>query len=135
MWILFAALCVHNLEEAFTYGYYREQSIALTARFVGHNVSLPTPSIFILALIIVAILAAAATIWVCRGPFGPAKHHMVNCFAAILLVNLFIPHIPAAFLLNGYAPGVVTAILINLPVSIFVLRRANAVKYKSKNDY
>jgi len=39
-------------------------------------------------------------------------------------LNVFIPHVPAAVALGGYAPGVATAVLINLPFSIYFLRRS-----------
>jgi hypothetical protein len=40
-----------------------------------------------------------------------------------MLANVVVPHVPAAIVFHGYAPGVVTAVLINLPVmSILVIR-------------
>jgi hypothetical protein len=39
-------------------------------------------------------------------------------------VNVFVPHLPAAWVLGGYAPGVVTAVAIQLPFSVFFLRRS-----------
>ena len=42
---------------------------------------------------------------------------------SILLVNAAW-HILAAIVRRGYAPGVVTAVLINLPFGVYVLRRA-----------
>jgi hypothetical protein len=41
----------------------------------------------------------------------------------MMLVNVF-AHTGMAILIGGYAPGVVTAIAINLPFSIYLLRRA-----------
>ena len=41
-----------------------------------------------------------------------------------MLVNVVVPHIPAAIIFRGYAPGVVTAVLINLPVLTFLSVRA-----------
>jgi hypothetical protein len=43
---------------------------------------------------------------------------------ALLLVNVFVPHIPAAVALGGYAPGLATAVAINLPYSVYFLRRS-----------
>jgi len=42
---------------------------------------------------------------------------------AILLVNAF-AHMLTAMLLQSYVPGLITAVLINLPFGVYVLRRA-----------
>ncbi len=42
---------------------------------------------------------------------------------AVLLVNAF-AHVLAALLRGGYVPGLITAVLINLPFGIYVFRRA-----------
>ncbi len=42
---------------------------------------------------------------------------------AVLLVNAF-AHILTAFLRGGYVPGLITAVLINLPFGIYVFRTA-----------
>src|SRR5437660_2794948 len=42
---------------------------------------------------------------------------------SLFLVNVFLPHLPAAVILGGYAPGVVTAVAIQLPYSIYFARR------------
>lgn len=41
-----------------------------------------------------------------------------------MLVNVVVSHIPAAIIFRGYSPGVVTAVLINLPVLTFLSVRA-----------
>src|SRR5512144_1865403 len=43
---------------------------------------------------------------------------------AILLFNAFIPHIASTIRFRMYSPGVVTAILITLPFSLYLFRRA-----------
>ena len=40
------------------------------------------------------------------------------------LVDAFVPHVPAALMLSGYAPGVVTAVAIQLPYSVFFAWRS-----------
>jgi len=42
----------------------------------------------------------------------------------ILLFNAFIPHIASTIRFRLYSPGVITAILITLPFSFYLLRRA-----------
>ena len=44
--------------------------------------------------------------------------------AATMLINVFVPHLPATLIFRQYTPGVVTAVLINLPVMTAVLYTA-----------
>jgi hypothetical protein len=41
-----------------------------------------------------------------------------------MLVNVFVPHVPATLLFRSYTPGVVTAVLANLPVMSYLALRA-----------
>ena len=45
-------------------------------------------------------------------------------YIVAMLANVFMPHIPASFVFHSYAPGAVTAVLINLPVMGFLSIRA-----------
>ena len=45
-------------------------------------------------------------------------------YIVAMLANVLIPHIPASFVFRSYTPGVVTAVLINLPVMGFLSIRA-----------
>jgi hypothetical protein len=42
----------------------------------------------------------------------------------ILFFNAFVPHIASTILFRMYSPGVITAVLITLPFSIYLFRRA-----------
>jgi hypothetical protein len=52
-------------------------------------------------------------------------------YIVAMLVNVFVPHVPAAFVFRSYAPGLVTAVAVNLPVMIFLLVRALREGYVS----
>jgi hypothetical protein len=41
-----------------------------------------------------------------------------------MLLNVFVPHIPARVWFRSYTPGVVTAVMINLPVMGYLAMRA-----------
>jgi len=43
---------------------------------------------------------------------------------AILLFNAFVPHIASTLRFRMYSPGVVTALLITIPFSFYLFRRA-----------
>ncbi|MEV5748078.1 HXXEE domain-containing protein [Actinoallomurus sp. NPDC052308] len=44
--------------------------------------------------------------------------------AGVMLLNVALPHVPAAVAARGYAPGLVTAVGLNLPIGLAVLRGA-----------
>ena len=41
-----------------------------------------------------------------------------------MLLNVFVPHVPATIALRMYTPGVVTAVFVNLPVMALLAIRA-----------
>ncbi len=43
--------------------------------------------------------------------------------SAILLINVFIPHLLLAIYIRDYTPGLLTAVLLNLPASLAVLNK------------
>lgn len=51
-----------------------------------------------------------------------AKYIMSGVLVMILF-NVFVPHLTASVLLSRYAPGVISGVLLNIPVSIYLLRR------------
>lgn len=119
---LLVCFLVHNSEEALTYGRYRERSAALLNRLMGVP-GVPSEAAFHLALMLVSLLAAVAMVVVIARPAAPLARSVTIALAAVMLVNVAVPHVPAALLLGGYAPGVVTAVLLNLPVALLALRR------------
>lgn len=48
-----------------------------------------------------------------------------------MLVNV-VSHVGSAVFLRGYAPGLATALALNLPFSIYLLRRAIAERWVSR---
>ena len=52
----------------------------------------------------------------------------LGVLAVAMVVNVVVPHVPAAVLTGGYVPGVVSAVLVNLPVAASYLRRARGAR-------
>jgi hypothetical protein len=46
---------------------------------------------------------------------------LIAGFSGMLLLNVFIPHLIAALVFRMYVPGLITAILINFPLTIYIL--------------
>lgn len=124
-WTLFAAFCLHNAEEALTMQASRGRLVALLAKLshVAGPRALPASDDFYVALIAVTVLGAAITWMVTRGESKAWQSYLLAAFAATILLNVFIPHVPASLLALGYTPGVASALLINLPLCTLLLRR------------
>ena len=125
----FAALIVsfifHNIEEAISICSYPIQSPISFIKPASCSQFLWAVSIMSL-IVVVLFIAAIRT-----------KQHAFNLFistaiASGLVLNVFIPHIAAAIYSLNYTPGLVTAVLLNLPLGFITLfkNRQNCVNRK-----
>ncbi|MET0274176.1 MAG: HXXEE domain-containing protein, partial [Phenylobacterium sp.] len=112
--LLLAALVAHDLEEAIGYGLQRPMLLERLPLL------LPTP-LFWAALAVATVAGGALLLWAGSGPASPGRTAALRTIAAILLVNVLVPHAPVAWWLGGYAPGVITAVLVNIPVGLTAL--------------
>ncbi len=109
-WLFPIAVTLHNAEEA----------IWMPRWSAGHAAQLPVRppgAAEILAALVVFTAAAFAVTYLSarRGP-GSIGAYLMFGYIIAMLANVFVPHLPAAIVFRGYAPGVVTAVFINLPV-------------------
>jgi hypothetical protein len=121
--MLAAAVLLHNLEEAVAYPLFRDEAAALVRPWIG-GLTLPGVTAFRISLIVVSLVAAAALAWAGTTQRDRAGWLVLRAAAVILLVNVAVPHVPAAIALGGYAPGVATAVAVNLPIGVWVLALA-----------
>jgi len=79
------------------------------------------------ALVFATALPLAIIAWAI---LRPRKGLLISVLLleAILLVNA-VWHILASLVRGGYAPGVITAVFINLPFGVYVLRRAVTLQW------
>jgi hypothetical protein len=120
--LIAVTLAMHDGEEYFAF--------PLFLPSLGRQVSgwLPAPALrhsmanLHLALILATVLPAIFIVWAI---FSPRQWLLIAALLveAVLLVNAF-AHALAAMLLGGYVPGLITAVLINLPFGLYVFRRA-----------
>jgi hypothetical protein len=116
-WLFPIAVALHNGEEA----------IWMPAWDVQHAARLPMhpPSAAVIRTALIVLTAAAFLVTYLSAREGPESVWAYLTFGGIvaMLANVFVPHVPAAIMFRGYAPGVVTAVLINLPVmSVLAIR-------------
>lgn len=117
LWLVPLLLTLHNLEEAvFMKGF--------LARFADRIPLLPpvTYGQFLLAL---AVVTLAPYAFAASGPLERRSRAFLLVLGTqmVVLVNVA-AHVAAAVWARGYAPGLVTALLVNLPFSVFLFRRA-----------
>lgn len=115
------SLVLHDTEEYLTFPTFL-RSFSPLQRWVPRASLLQNPHNIHLALVMATVLPLAVIVWAI---LRPNKGLLIAALLleSVLLVNAFW-HIFAAFVRGGYAPGVITAVLINLPFGIYVLRRA-----------
>ena len=118
-WIyLIIAWSIHNLEEALTVSKWYESNASRLP--ITEYIQISTiQQIFPIALIIATLLLFLIPI---LAIYKKWDNRLLGIVLGIFLVNA-IQHILTTIVFGGYSPGVVTAIIINLPLSIFMIRQ------------
>jgi hypothetical protein len=118
-WLFPVAVTLHNAEEAIWMPGWEVRHLEHT---VGH---LPGAGAIRTGLIVLTLAAFAVTYLSARKGPKTIWAYLTFGYIVAMLANVFVPHLPAAILFRGYAPGLATAVLINLPVmSLLAIRMA-----------
>lgn len=117
LWLVPIFLTIHNLEEApFMETWYKrlrmKHPLTITTRQFAIAVTFITIAGFLLTYLGVEYLA------------NQTGYLLILGMQAILLFNAFVPHIATTIRFRMYSPGVITAVLIMLPFSLYLFRRA-----------
>jgi hypothetical protein len=125
--LLAFVIALHNAEEGITAGAYlhrvRESIERVPAlRDAGLPPSLPQ---LYFALVVVTLVPALLIGWATTGRESVVKRELVAVVTAALLWNVFLPHLSAMVVFRGYAPGGVTALVVNLPFCLYFFRRSS----------
>jgi hypothetical protein len=119
LWLVPVFFTLHNIEEA---PFMAKWSKRLPVKF--HS-SLTTPQ-FVVAVtfltLVSYILTYASLAWL---PASPG-YLIILGMQMILFVNAFVPHLATTIRFRLYSPGVVTAVLITVPFSVYLFQRAFA---------
>ncbi len=75
-------------------------------------------------LLLVTLAALVVTVCSARSGRESRWAYVFFGFAAAMLLNVFVPHIPATVIFGQYTPGVVSAVFLNLPVMSVLLYKA-----------
>ena len=123
LWLVPALLALHNAEEALTL---RPVLPALRARLPEGLRAFAPEVTYPAFLVAVAVVTAAPLAVALAGDLRRARSRAGYALLAVqatVLVNVA-SHLAAAALLGGYAPGLATALGVNLPFSLFLFHVA-----------
>ena len=132
-WLLIPAIALHNFEEWLTLPQYGDVGVILAQR-LGVSVAAPSGSVFAVALTLVTIVPAILVVAGSTGTPSRKKTWLVCFVASVYLANVFLPHVPAALFAGSYVPGVATALMINLPLCVLLLRQAKRERNLSARE-
>jgi len=122
-WMFPVAIALHNLEEAIW--------LPAWSKIAGKWHRPVSSSAFRFAVAVLTALAVVVTAWaVLAGPQSVGAYLLAG-YALAMLLNVVMPHVLATMVLRRYMPGLSTALALNLPVTILLLRSSFAQGYVS----
>lgn len=117
LWLVPTFLAIHNIEEA--PGMERwSRRLPLKLPFTI------TTRQFIIAVTLLTLAGFVVTYFGVEIVASQTGYLIVLGIQAIMLFNAFVPHIAATIRFRIYSPGILTAVLITLPFSFYLFRRA-----------
>ncbi len=114
IWTLAVAETLHNLEEAIWLPAWSKASGAWHPPVGAFE--------FRFAVVVVTLLFYAIIYDFSRHSSARSRYLMGGTLVLVLF-NVFVPHLLATIIMTRYAPGVVTGVLVNLPVTVYLLLR------------
>ena len=116
-WLFPIAVTMHNSEEAV----FMPRWVSAHSRHLPLN---PGAAKIWFGLLLLTLAAFAVTYLSTQKGKRSVWAYLLFGYVAAMLVNVVVPHIPATLAYGEYTPGIVTAILINLPVMSLLLFKA-----------
>jgi uncharacterized protein with HXXEE motif len=133
IWLLPLVLALHNFEEGVFFPRYLPRVLARLPAGARDWIGPVTMREMGAALVLATVIPLGFSLWAAARPASRVAFWLVLAMWATLLLNA-VWHVAAALLLfKGYAPGVVTAVALNLPLSVLVLRHAASEQWLSRS--
>jgi hypothetical protein len=117
LWLVPIFFALHNLEEA-------PFMESWSKRLPWKIYPTVTTRQFVIAVTFLTIAGFLLTYFGVEYLGNQTGYLIVLGIQIILFFNAFIPHIVSTILFRMYSPGVITAVLITLPFSLYLFRRA-----------
>lgn len=107
---------IHNLEEAVGFAYFTyPKHLPLPLPLA------PAPKPMILSIILITIVAWTAILWTIKRGGNIVAKNVLTALIAIFLINAVFPHIVGTLVLQQYFPAAVTAVVLYIPYSCWML--------------
>jgi hypothetical protein len=120
-WLFVLAVALHNLEEALMLPAWSQKA--------GRWHYPVSATEFAFAVIVLTAAAAATALAANLGGKGSAGAYLVCGYALAVLLNVLFPHLLVTLVLRRYAPGTMTAVVLNLPACALLLDHALREQY------
>jgi len=114
-WLFALVVTVHNIEEALLLPDW-SKTAGKWHRPVGVRE-------FRFAVMVLTVGAYVAVGWALMCGKESAGAYVLSGYALAMLLNVLFPHVIASAVTRRYAPGTFTALLLNLPATILLLRQ------------
>ena len=136
LWLIPVVLTLHNIEEALTMPTWVMAHVPLITESLPIAFDIHfTPTQLLLSLFLATVVPFIVTMACVNGEKRSGKLYLLFLLQAIVLLNVFIPHIAASVRMKQYNPGVITAVCFNLPFSLYVFRRAFREQYLASREF
>lgn len=133
-WSIPIILSIHNLEEALTMTQWMSvhlSELRTTIPFFEH-LQFSTTQLDV-SLFLVTIIPFLVTFICLQGKRTTKKLSILLILQAIIFWNALMPHISGLFVLGMYNPGTITAVLLNIPFSVYLYKRVWQERIVSKD--
>jgi nucleoside recognition membrane protein YjiH len=116
-------MALHNAEEAITFPAYLGLVLAHVPDRWQHVSRTMTPAHLWTALLLLTVVPTFFATWATLRPNAATPVRLLLLLQGALLLNV-VWHMGVAISIDGYTPGLITAVVVNLPASVYLLRRA-----------
>ena len=125
LWSIPFILLIHNVEEALTMPRWVSENLLLIRErmILFRYIEFSTDQIYI-SLLFVSIIPFIVALLCLRLPLQKKRVFIVLILQGIIFWNALIPHLSGIKLLGMYNPGAVTAVIFNIPFSVYLFRRS-----------
>ena len=124
LWLIPAALALHNAEEALTFPHYLPRVRNRVPAFAAELAARLDVERLWVALAIATIVPCLVVAWAAWRPRSVVARWSALVLQAVVAVNVVSHLVAALAILRGYSPGLITALAVNAPLSVVLFRRA-----------
>lgn len=114
--LFFLAILIHNIEEALWFPRWSKYSNKFPKRIEQNE--------FNFAVLMITILALLATSAIMILPSVRIFNYIYFGFLGAMIVNIFVPHLATTIIFKKYTPGLLSGLLLILPINSFILLNA-----------